>query len=243
MCGRYTSTQDPGDLAAEFEAIDETADDRLEPSYNVAPTDRVYTVRMRSGLSQPAEATAPHRAVTTAKWGLVPSWAKDPSTGSRMLNARVESLTTKPAFRKAVQKRRCLIPADGWYEWARLPDSPGKQAYYMTPRDGSVLAFAGLWEVWGQGEDRLITCTVVTTESTGQLTAVHDRMPMVLPRSLWDTWLDRDRTDVEELLVPTPNELVDAMELRPVGPEVGNVRNNGAQLITRQPETQPQTLF
>ena len=178
------------------------------------------------------------------RWGLVPSWAKDVSIGNRMLNARVESLTEKPAFRTAAATRRCLVPADGWYEWAPRHDAPGKQPYYVTPEDGSGLAFAGLWEVWGRGEDRLYTCTVVTAPAVGALTEVHPRMPLVLPRERWAEWLDPAQEDVAQVALPTPPDYVERLEIRPVGAGVGNVANNGPQLTARaeqvsEPADQP----
>jgi putative SOS response-associated peptidase YedK len=174
----------------------------------------------------------------------VPSWAKDVSVGNRMLNARVESLTDKPAFKKAAAMRRCLVPADGWYEWAKRLDSPTKQPYFITPQDGSVLAFAGLWEVWGRGDDRLYTCTVVTTPAVGALTEIHDRMPLVLPRDRWADWLDPTKQDVEPLAAPTPLEIVEALELRPVSTAVNSANNNGRELTARaesvsEPADQP----
>jgi putative SOS response-associated peptidase YedK len=150
-----------------------------------------------------------------------------------MLNARVESLTEKPAFRTAARARRCLVPADGWYEWAKRLDSPTKQPYYLTPEDGSVLAFAGLWEVWGRGDDRLYTCTVVTAPAVGALQEIHERMPLVLPRERWADWLDPAREDVENLVEPTPPGLVERLELRPVSTAVNNVKNNGPELEAR----------
>jgi putative SOS response-associated peptidase YedK len=174
----------------------------------------------------------------------VPSWAKDVSVGNRMLNARVESLTDKPAFKKAAATRRCLVPADGWYEWAKRLDAPTKQPYFITPEDGSVLAFAGLWEVWGRGDDRLYTCTVVTAPAVGALTEIHERMPLVLPPDRWAAWLDPTREDVAELATPTPPELVEALELRPVSTAVNHVANNGPELVARaesvsEPADQP----
>jgi putative SOS response-associated peptidase YedK len=161
-----------------------------------------------------------------------------------MLNARVESLTDKPAFKKAAASRRCLVPADGWFEWAKRLDSPTKQPYFITPEDGSVLAMAGLWEVWGRGEDRLYTCTVVTAPAVGALTEIHDRMPLVLPPDRWEAWLDPAREDVEALAEPTPPELVEMLELRPVSTAVNNVANNGRELLDRaenvsEPADQP----
>jgi putative SOS response-associated peptidase YedK len=162
----------------------------------------------------------------------VPSWAKDASGGAHMLNARAESLVEKPAFRAAFARRRCLVPADGWFEWTPRENAPGKQAYFMTPAGGGGLVFAGLWEVWGSGEDRIYTCTIVTTAAVGALAAVHDRMPLVLPRDRWATWLGEDgHADPATLLAPSPAELVEAVEIRPVGAAVGNVRNKGPELI------------
>jgi putative SOS response-associated peptidase YedK len=223
MCGRYASTRSPDELTLVFDALDGTAGEVPPPDYNVAPTKPVYAVRSRDTS----------RRLDVLTWGLVPSWAKDRTIGSRLLNARAETLGDKPAFRSAFARRRCLIPADGWYEWAPREHGPGRQPYYLTPADGSVLAFAGLWEVWGTAEDRLLTCTVVTTASQGALTDVHDRMPLVLPPDRWATWLgEGPERSPADLLAPTPAEMVGALEIRPVGPEVGNVRNNGADLVT-----------
>jgi putative SOS response-associated peptidase YedK len=159
-----------------------------------------------------------------------------------LLNARSETLAEKPAFRAAFARRRCLIPADGWFEWTPLPDGPAKQPYFMTPSAGGGLVFAGLWEVWGEGEDRLYTCTVVTTAAVGPLLAVHDRMPLVLPRERWAAWLgEAGDADPAALLAPTPAELVEAMEIRPVGSAVGNVRNKGAELVSRASPVRAET--
>ena len=227
VCGRYASTRRAQDIADEFDAIDLTSDEPLRPSYNVAPTDTVHIVRR----SRRAE----NRVVQASRWGLIPSWANDPSIGARMINARAESLAEKPAFRAAFERRRCLVPADGWYEWARYTDRPGKQPYLMTTADGSGLVFAGLWEVWGTGEQMVFSCTVVTTPAVGRLTAIHDRMPLVLPPHRWGDWLGESaaRRSVAELLEPSPLELAESLEVRPVGAAVGNVRNNGPELMTR----------
>ncbi|WP_347057777.1 SOS response-associated peptidase [Blastococcus sp. HT6-30] len=234
MCGRYAASRSPDDLAIEFEAVPAGRQPALPADYNVAPTKDVYVVRHAKERDAEGRPTGGgHREVRAVRWGLVPSWAKDASVGNRMLNARVESLTEKPAFRTAARSRRCLVPADGWYEWAKRLDSPAKQPYFITPEDGSVLALAGLWEVWGRGEDRLYSCTVVTAPATGALTEIHDRMPLVLPRDRWADWLDPAREDVEELARPTPPEVVAGLELRPVGVAVNNVRNNGPQLLAR----------
>ena len=240
MCGRYAASRRPEDLALEFEAVPADGQAPLPPDYNVAPTKDVYVVRTRRERdAEGAPTGGTHRELRAVRWGLVPSWATDVSVGSRLLNARVESLTEKPAFRRAARSRRCLVPADGWYEWAKKLDGPGKQPYYMTPRDGSVLAFAGLWEVWGRGDERLYTCTVVTEPAVGPLTEIHDRMPLVLPRERWADWLDPAREDVEQLAAPTPLELVEALELRPVGSAVNSVRNNGVELTARAESVAP----
>jgi putative SOS response-associated peptidase YedK len=245
MCGRYAASRSPDDLVVEFEAVKADGLRPLPADYNVAPTKDVYVVRQKKERDAERALTGgSHRELRTVRWGLVPSWAKDVSVGNRLLNARVESLTEKPAFKRAARSRRCLVPADGWFEWAKRLDSPTKQPYFVTPEDGSELAFAGLWEVWGRGEDRLYTCTVVTAPAVGALTEIHPRMPLVLPRDRWEAWLDPAREDVEALLEPTPTEIVVALELRPVSTAVNNVANNGPQLITRaegvsEPADQP----
>ncbi len=245
MCGRYAASRKPEDLALEFEAVPAGGQPPVPADFNVAPTKDVHVVRWKKERDAEGALTgAGHRELRPVRWGLVPSWAKDVSIGNRMINARVESLTDKPAFRTAARTRRCLVPADGWYEWAKRLDSPGKQPYFITPQDGSVLALAGLWEVWGRGDDRLYTCTVVTSPATGALHEIHDRMPLVLPRDRWAGWLDPTREDVEELAGPTPPELVETLELRPVSTAVNNVANNGRQLTERaetvaEPADQP----
>ncbi|MDQ4039489.1 MAG: SOS response-associated peptidase [Actinomycetota bacterium] len=233
MCGRYAASNNPDDLEVEFEAI--LADDtpRMPAHYNVAPTDPVYAVRTRKPKENDSQ---PYRELTVVNWGLVPSWAKDAKIGSKMFNARVESLTDKPAFRKAFERRRALIPADGWYEWMVTGTGgkgAAKQPYFMTPQDGSVLAFAGLWEIWGSKPDLLLTCTVITIPAVGPLGEIHHRMPFVLPRRRWGAWLDPAEQDPAGLLEPTPLDLVNTLERRPVGAAVGNVKNNGPELIAR----------
>jgi putative SOS response-associated peptidase YedK len=237
MCGRYVAKRGLDDLAAEFEAEDALGS-ALRPDYNIAPTDLVPVVVERHRSGDPSGPVV--RQLRAARWGLVPSWASDTTRAAKLINARAETVTTLPAFRSAVRRRRCLVPADGWYEWAPLPDGPGKQPTYLTPRSGEVIAFAGLYEIWGP--DRLLTSSIVTTAAAGALVAVHHRMPLMLPRRSWAAWLDPSRTEVEDLLVPDL-ALVDAMELRPVGPAVGSVTNDGPALIERAvPEEQP-TLF
>src|SRR3712207_2606333 len=186
MCGRYAASRSPDDLVVEFEAVRAEGQQPLPADYNVAPTKDVYVVRQKKERdAEGAPTGASHRELRSVRWGLVPGWAKDVSVGNRLLNARVESLTEKPTFRTAARSRRCLVPADGWYEWAKRLDSPTKQPYFITPQDGSVLAFAGLWEVWGRGEDRLSTFTIVTAPAVREPGDIHERMPLVLPPDRW----------------------------------------------------------
>jgi len=223
MCGRYATTRSAADLSALFESLDETGAP-LPADYNVAPTDPVPIVRMSARVDG--------RVLSVARWGLVPTWAGDPKIGARMINARVETVATSSAYATSFARRRCLVPADGWYEWVR-PAGGRKsrtQAYFMSSRDGRGLAFAGLWSVWNRGPDRLLSCSVITTAAGGELVRVHDRMPLVLPSHRWAEWLDQDG-DPAPLLVAPDDDYLAAIEIRPVGPEVGNVRNNGPQLI------------
>jgi putative SOS response-associated peptidase YedK len=241
MCGRYASIKAPADLADEFRAVDAT--EGVEPDYNVAPTKNVVAVVARH--PRDAEGTPDpditERSLRVVRWGLVPSWSKDPKAGARMINARSESAAAKPAFRKALASRRCLLPAAGWYEWQRGPDR--KQPYYTSYADGSSLAMAGLWEFWRPAEndavdrdrypDGLVTACVLTTSAVGPLAQVHDRMPLVLPPATWEAWLDPDGgiDTVADLIMPPSAELVATMALRPVSALVNSVRNNGPELL------------
>jgi putative SOS response-associated peptidase YedK len=225
VCGRYTSTTEPADLAAYFD-VDEVVAPSLGDRYNVAPTDEVYAVAKSS--------TGPTR-LGTFRWGLVPFWAKDASVGSRMINARAESVLEKPAFRRPLERYRCIIPVDGFYEWQVVPDRKKKQPWYIRRDDGDVLAFAGLWSSWrptkGSDDGRIVSCSIVTTEANDAVRPVHDRMPVVLPPSAWAEWLDPANDDVESLhslLVPAPPEL---FSLTAVNDAVSNVRNDGPHLL------------
>ena len=216
MCGRYATTRSSVDLAALFEAVDETGA-ALAADYNVAPTDPVPIVAAACG----------GRALRVARWGLVPHWARDARVGVRMINARAETLISSNAFGPSFRSRRCLVPADGWYEWR--PGETGKQAYFMTPRDGALLAFAGLWAVSPTG---LVTCSIVTATAIGHLASVHDRMPLIVTPDRWAEWLSAPADPASLLIVPSVNFL-DSLEIRPVGPAVGNVHNDGPHLTKR----------
>ncbi|MGH3898716.1 MAG: SOS response-associated peptidase [Pseudonocardiaceae bacterium] len=243
MCGRYASTRDPATLAVEFDALDATDDAAPEADYNVAPTKPVFSVVTRHPRDAQGTPDPDHtvRSIRVMRWGLVPHWAKDPSVGSRMINARAESAATKPAFRDAVTHRRCLLPADGWYEWQARGSH--KQPFFITSADGSGLALAGLWSTWRAADvtaPPLVSCTVVTTDAVGPLAEIHNRMPLILPARAWQAWLDPDCGDPSGLLAPPPAELVAALELRPVSTSVNNVRHDGPELVERvEPEQFP----
>lgn len=241
MCGRYASSRRPEDLVEEFEVQEVHVAVPLEPDYNVAPTKPVYAV-----LERPEREDHPQqRQLRTLTWGLIPSWAKDPSIGSRLINARSETLADKPAFRRAFASRRCLLPADGYYEWyptQRLGarGKPVKQPFFISPRGGGVLAMAGLYEIWrdpDRSEDDAErfrwTCTVITTQAQDDVGHIHDRMPMLVEPGAWSQWLDptvdvgRAGGALADLLVPAAPGLLQAW---PVSPAVGNVRNNGPEL-------------
>ncbi len=223
MCGRFVSATPPDQIAYYFGA--EASEAVLEPSYNVAPTDDVYAV-LSDGST---------RHLDAFHWGLVPLWAKEAQIGSKMINARSETLAERNAYRSAFAARRCLIPADGFYEWQKHPtDAKGKkQPHFIQHPDGEPYALAGLWEVWrgpARDQEPLRSCTIITTAANQPMLAVHDRMPVILPRSAWDTWLDRDQHDLDtlgRLLVPAAPEVI---SMHPVSTEVNYVRNNGRQL-------------
>ncbi|WP_182708043.1 SOS response-associated peptidase [Thermomonospora cellulosilytica] len=233
MCGRYASARARQELIEEFQVQLDATEDAIRPDYNVAPTKKVPAVLTRPPGDDEEEAVRQLRAL---RWGLVPSWAKDIKIGNRLINARAETVHEKPSFRRAFAKRRCLLPADGFFEWytaqAEEGRKPSKQPFFIRPRDGAVMAMAGLYELWRSPEDEwLWTCTVITTQATDDVGRIHDRMPMVVRPEHWDDWLDPGLTAVEEvreLLVPAMNG---TMEAYPVSKAVNNVKNNGPELI------------
>jgi putative SOS response-associated peptidase YedK len=274
MCGRFVVASSPQLLTDQFD-VQENAVEIVEPNYNIAPRQQVMVVRQRDDT----------RVLSQLRWGLVPSWAKTAAIGDRMINARAEGLATKPAYKRAFEKHRCLIPADGFYEWQVVAPPttpkgrPKKQPIFVHRRDGEPMAFAGLWAAWKvpegevvegvggaqasvsgrgiparselhdgaqasvsgrgiparselhDGDGWLRSCVIVTTEPNDLLALVHDRMPVVLPRSVWGRWLDPEGHDVEtlaELLVPAPS---DELELWPVSTLVNKADNNGPELV------------
>lgn len=218
MCGRYTLS-DPGDLLQDLgvEHHDETL-----PRYNIAPTQGVLAVR-------PGDDGAARQAVTL-RWGLIPFWAKDPSIGSRMINARSETVAEKPSFKHALKRRRCLIPADGFYEWTKV--GKAKQPYHIHFPDRSPFVFAGLWERWTRGPEPLETCTLLTTDANGDLRPIHHRMPVILEGQARDAWLDPGIED-SEFLGTLLQPLADgSLELTPVSTLVNSPRNDSVDCLS-----------
>ncbi|MDO9377828.1 MAG: SOS response-associated peptidase [Nocardioidaceae bacterium] len=240
MCGRYASSRSGDDLVDEFD-LDPAAGVPVVPvDYNVAPTKHVPVVLARSPRAEPD--AAPVRRLQLARWGLVPSWAKDPSIGNKMINARLETAAEKPSFRKAFASRRALVPADGYYEWyastARdAKGKPVKQPFFIRPQGGGVLAMAGLYELWRDpaasvdDDPWLWSFTILTTRAEDDLGRLHDRMPLLLEPSDHSRWLDphvTDTADVTSMLVPAAPGRLEAF---PVSRSVNNVRNEGPELV------------
>lgn len=249
MCGRYAASRDAGGLVEEFEVdADESGD--VAPSWNVAPTDTAPVVLDRAPRTPDGEPdrSSATRRLRALRWGLVPSWAKDRAIGARLINARVETLLDKPAFRRAASTRRCLVPADGWFEWQVSPvatdakGKPRKQPFFISRRDGSSTALAGVYEFWrpadADPQDHqawLTTFAVLTTRAETGLDRIHDRMPVVLDREVWKRWLDPELTDPEEvtaMLRPVPAGRFLAV---PVSARVGSVRVNDPGLVAPLP--------
>jgi putative SOS response-associated peptidase YedK len=250
VCGRYASTKDPATLAAEFDAMDATEGHAPPVDHNVAPTKDVVAVVQRHPRDERGEPDPDRtvRSLRVMRWGLIPPWSKDRSVGARMINARSETAATSRAFKSSLAKRRCLLPADGWFEWRK--EGGHKQPYFMTRPDGRSLAMAGLWTTWRDPADEdgppLVSAAVLTTAAVGPLADIHDRMPLVMAPEQWATWLDPDAEDPGELLTAPPLDLIESLELRPVSSRVNNVRNNGPELLEREEqvtELDEPTLF
>jgi putative SOS response-associated peptidase YedK len=249
MCGRYASSRAPEDLVEEFEIRpdQQQAGDipHLEPDFNVAPTKEVYGVVQRppSGSREASEPAPAERQLRVLTWGLVPFWAKDPKIGNRMINARMETVAEKPAYRRAFERRRAILPADGYFEWYATEQKtkagkPRKQPYFIRPADRGVLAMAGLYEIWrdpDKAEDDptrfLWTCTVLTTSAEDSLGHIHDRMPLMLAPDAYDAWLDPSRDDRDDLLALLEPAAPGRLEAYPVSTLVSNVKNNGPELL------------
>jgi putative SOS response-associated peptidase YedK len=234
MCGRYVSSASTADLLSEFD-VDEVVGEELPPSWNVAPTDPVRAV-LRRPPKDAADPEQPVRQLRTLRWGLVPSWSKDVKGGARMINARIETVTEKPAFKKAAARRRCLLPAEGYYEWQKT--ETGKVPYFLHDPDGGLLAMAGLYELWrdpalpDDDPNRwLWSCTVITQQAPDLLGEIHDRNPVLVPPELRAAWLDCSSDD--PATARTILDQIPQARLEPyvVSPAVGNVRNDGPELI------------
>jgi putative SOS response-associated peptidase YedK len=232
MCGRYASARSVQDLAATFGIAADDVDDLPAPDWNVAPTKPVPAVVVRDGRP----------ALTSLRWGLVPSWAPSPTGGATLFNARIETVEAKPAFRDAVHARRCLLPADGWYEWARFPDGR-RVPHFLSAADGGPVAFAGVWEAWRDAEGRVLrSVAVLTGAAEGHLAQVHDRAPVVVDAAQWTRWLDPDERfeRIRPLLRPTP---ADRIRVWPVGDAVGDVRASGSGLAAPVKVDEQPALF
>jgi len=249
MCGRIALHTPPSRVARQLQAtVDPSVSEIPGPSWNVAPSKGLLAVGMtRPPSAAPDEAAV--RTLTHLQWGLVPYWAKDPSIGNRMINARAESVATKPAFRHAFARHRCLIVADGFYEWRREPDDPKRRTpFYFRRADGGLLLFAGLWDRWRdrtRPDDEaamLRTGTIITTQAGPDLAAVHDRMPVVVEADEVDRWLkgedgDVDVTAVSALLRPSPAGVLVGHR---VDPRVNNPRNDGPDLVDEAVDAEPE---
>lgn len=218
MCGRFALKAPPRSIQEHFH-LPETIE--LPPRYNIAPSQNIAVVRHLTGKD--------FRQLDMLRWGLIPHWAKDIKIGYKMINARGETLTQKPSFRPAFKKRRCLIAADGFYEWKGTGKS--KQPYYVQIQEGGVLGFAGLWEYWqGPEGDNIESCTIITTSPNELVKEVHDRMPVILPPGHYETWLQDSSTaeSLQKLLVPYP---ADKMKMYQVSTEVNNPQNDQATCL------------
>jgi len=271
MCGRYAASRRPEDLTGLFRVEKWEPAQTLAPDWNVAPTKEVHAV-----VERPVKDAAdrrPVRQLRVLKWGLVPSWAKNPEGAARMINARAETVHEKPSFRRPFASQRCILPADGYYEWVtgveerQLEEKgrkkrPRKQPYFVTPADGSVFAMAGLYDFWrdptlpdGHPMAWWATCSVITTEAEttplavapaegpATLAEIHPRMPLMLTPDRWDAWLDPSCTDVAELRALLTPPPSGLMRAYPVATAVSNVRNNGPELLTELAGPEVGTLF
>jgi putative SOS response-associated peptidase YedK len=217
MCGRFSLHAAGAALAEQF-GLAEVPE--LEPRYNIAPTQPVLVVRQEDDT----------RRLRAVQWGLVPNWADDPAIGARLINARGETVAEKPSFRTAFARRRCLVPADGFYEWQASGKGRPRQPFYIRMQDTRPFAFAGLWEYWEGAEGALETCTIITTEPNDLLRPLHNRMPVILPAADYAQWLDPDtpRGPLGALLQPYPAE---EMTAYPVHRTVNNARHEGPECI------------
>jgi putative SOS response-associated peptidase YedK len=220
MCGRFTLTADPDELREVFSWVTFPAE-QFGPRYNIAPTQPIAVV---TNLGE--------NKLDFFTWGLVPFWAKDPSIGSRMINARSETLAEKPSFKNAFKRRRCLILADGFYEWQKIPGEKAKQPTYIHMQDGKPFAFAGLWEDWHSTDgSQILSATIITTSPNRLVAPIHNRMPVILPETAYQQWLTPQDADVQQLSALLRPFDAKQMEAYPVSRMVNNPRNDDPALI------------
>jgi len=220
MCGRYTLRVSPAELAEIFATLNQI---EWTPRYNIAPTQTVVAVR---------QAEQGGRELARVRWGLIPSWAKDHKIGSNLINARADSVATKPSFRQAFKKRRCLIPVDGFYEWQAVPGQKIKQPFHIGLKDSPVFAFAGLWESWVDPEGKPVeTSSIITTDANEAIQVVHNWMPVILDPVDYDEWLGRDQQDVERLQKLLRPCAAEKMRLTPVSTLVNSPRNEQPECV------------
>lgn len=241
MCGRYAQTQEMRDLVEEFAVTGKFPEQALPSSWNIAPTNEIYIVRNDKENN---------RELATASWGMIGPWLKDEAEArasqSRAINARSESIHEKPTFRDSFKSRRCLIPADGYYEWAtELGRFKTKQPFYISSDDGHPLPIAGIWNSWRSPSGRFIeSASIITREAVGELATIHHRMPVMMPKDRWSDWLDNSANDLHFLIdlmkTPKPDAHLHPV---PVSDAVNKVANNGPELAVPISVTEPETLF
>ena len=217
MCGRFSLTSKPRRLRDHFGLAREPED--MVPHYNIAPTQPVLVIPNRT-----------ERLLRPARWGLIPHWANDTKLGARLINVRNETLLTREGFRAALERRRCIIPADGFYEWQQRPG--GKQPWHIGMIDESMFALGGIWEYWAvEGHDPVLSCAIIVTDANELIANLHERMPLIIAREDWDRWLDPELTDaaeIEKLLKPFPAE---EMRAYPVSTRVNDAKIDDATLV------------
>ncbi|MGN6413998.1 SOS response-associated peptidase [Flexivirga sp.] len=262
MCGRYAASFAPDDLLQDFDIEQDRTDERSRsllvtpqdpppgaPDWNVAPSKQARVVLTRAPRDD--SAATPLRQLRLLTWGLVPSWAKDPKIGLRMINARAETLLDKGAYRNAALSRRCLVPADGWYEWQASPTAkdrkgkPRKQPFFVHRADNEPVAFAGVYEFWRDksvADDDpnawVVSYSIVTTAAEPGMDRIHDRQPVVLDPDQWASWLDPTLTEPDDVRALLEPRTLGRFEAWPIGKAVGSTRNNGPELLEPVPRAE-----
>lgn len=221
MCGRFALTQSPS-IYADYFGVDAVKTEALAPNYNVAPTDEVYAVATHDS----------ERQLGVFRWGLIPWYAKDSKVAARHINARIETVASKTAFKDSFARKRCIVPADGFFEWEPM-EGKGKLPHYVYQQEGAPIGFAGLWASWKDPDsgDRLHTCTILTGDPDAVVRPIHDRMPVMLVPDVWDAWLDPANDDPEALLDLLRGRPNVQLAEHPVSTLVNSVRNNVPEIL------------